>query len=824
MNTHPLSRYLLGFLLFLSAFSLKAQQTVVTGQFFDKSSGETLPFGIVQFLDTKIGATSDVDGKFRIASYYATDTLVCTLVGYKTKKIRIKRDQVQDIRIEMETSNIGLQEVVIKYDKDQENPAHPIIRRVIAHKKINDREKLLAYQYEAYNKVEFDLNNLSDEFKNRKIIKPFKFVFDHIDSTGEKTYLPIFITEAISDFYYRKNPKSSLEIIKATKVSGIENESVSQFLGDMYQNLNIYDNNIIAFGRSFISPISNSGFVYYKYFLTDSAFIGNDFCYQIEFKPRRKQEPTFEGTLWINDTTYAVKKLEASIAEDANINFIKKFFVRQEFDQVEREVWMLRKDQLVVDFSLTNKTMGLYGRKTSTYRNHVINNELDNKFYNNKDNITLTKDFDQKTEAYWDTARHEGLSLQEKAIYTMVDSVQNVPQFRTYIDLLNFLINGYEIVGKFEIGPYFTFYSYNPVEGNRIRFGGRTANTLSKKILFEGYGAYGFRDERFKYGGGFTYIFQKQPRTTFGAFTKYDVEQLGQSQNALRNDNVLSSFFRRNPARKLTLTEEYRAHFEHEWFLGLTNRLSFRYRTMQPLGILQYERYNQEGKLEQLPEVKTSEVGLYTRFAYKERFVYGEFERVSLGTDYPVFELQYVKSIPGIAGGFYNYQKLIAGIEDEIKLGIFGRTEYRFEAGKVFGLAPYPLLEIHKGNETFFYDDYAFNTMNFFEFVSDEYASAFVTHHFDGFFLNRFPLLRKLKWREVASLKAVAGHYNPNNSKELILTDNIFTLNHGPFVEAAVGIENIFKFVRVDALYRLRYLDNPNIVRIGLRLKLQFEF
>ncbi len=816
--------FLLSLFLTFSGSLLFGQQTIVSGQILDSKTKETLPFVTLHFVDTKIGTNANADGKFEIATYYASDSLEFQIVGYKTKRVKIKKDQNQTIVVNMETDAVGLQEVVIRYDKEQENPAHPIIRRVIANKKINDREKLGAYQYEAYNKVEFDLNNLSDEFKNRKIIKPFKFVFDHIDSTGEKSYLPIFITEAISDFYYRKNPKSSFETIKATKVSGVENESVSQFLGDMYQNVNIYDNNIIAFGRSFISPISNSGFTFYKYYLTDSMMIGDNFCYQIEFKPRRKQEPTFEGTLWINDTTYAVKRVEASIAADANINFIKQFAVSQEFEQVEKEVWMLKKDHLVVDFNLTKQTMGLYGRKTTSYRNHIVNQPKEDKFYNNKDNINLENDFANKSETYWDTARHGELSTQEKAIYTMVDSIKNVPQFRTFIDVLNTLINGYQILGPIELGPYFTFYSYNLVEGNRIRFGGRTANTLSKRILLEGYGAYGFKDEKLKFGTGFTYVINKKPRDVFGGYVKHDIEQLGQSQNALRNDNVLSSFFRRTPARKLTMTREYRGYFEHEWFLGLTNRLSFRYRTMEPRGILKYERYNQEQQLETVKSLRTAEVGLYTRFAFKERFVYGEFERVSLGTDYPTFELQYVKSVPGVNQNTFNYQKLIAGVEDEVKLGIFGRTQYRLEAGKVFGSAPYPLLEIHKGNETFFYDDYAFNSMNFFEFVSDQYASAFVTHHFDGFFLNRFPLLRKLKWREVASIKGVVGHYSQKNSADLILTDNIFTLNRGPFLEAAIGIENIFKFVRVDALYRLRYLDNPNIVKFGIRMKFQFDF
>lgn len=816
-------RFLATLFLCLSALATIGQQTRVFGTVYDKATKESLPFATLQFLDSKIGVNADANGKFDLSSYYATDSLVITMVGYAPQRVKVKKDQSQEFNIYLEPSSKALNEVIIRVDKNAENPALAIMRRVFANKKINDREKLLAYQYEAYNKVEFDLNNLSDKFKDRKIIKPFKFIFDHIDSSGEKPYLPIFISEALSDFYFRKNPRATLEKIKATKISGVENRSVNQFLGDMYQNLNVYDNNITAFGRSFISPVSTSGFIYYHYYLMDSLMIDNSYCYQIEFKPRRKQEPTFEGTLWINDTTYAIKRMEATIAGDANINFIRNFFVKQEFDQVEKEVWMLKKDQLVVDFAPGKGSTGLYGRKTTTYRNHVINQPLPDANYV-KDNIQMVGDFDKKNDQFWDTARHEQLSLQEQTIYTMVDSVKNVPQFRSYLDLLNFIVNGYRVVGNFEIGPYFTFYSFNPIEGNRVRFGGRTSDAFSRRLLLEGYGAYGFHDEVVKYGGGATYIIKRQPRTSVGGYFKHDIEQLGQSQNALRNDNVLASVFRRNPSRKLTMTTEYRSFIEHDWFTGFSNTLGFRYREMEPRGDLRYEKPGIGGELVPVSLIKTAEISLYTRYAFDEKFVYGDIERVSLGTDWPVFELQYSQSIPGIGGNKLNYQKLVGAVKDESKLGIFGRFQYRIEAGKVFGRAPYPFLEIHKGNETFYYDDFAFNTMNFFEFVSDEYVQTFLTHHFDGFFLNRFPLLRKLKWREVASMKGVIGRFNPQNTLDLILTDNIYNLNRGPYLEAAVGIENIFKFVRVDALYRLRYLDHPNITKFGVRFKLQFEF
>lgn len=801
------------------------QKTRVEGSITDAVTGEELPFVNVSFQGTKIGTTSKIDGTYLLESYYSSDSVEFSFVGYKTKAVKIKRDQAQTVSVKLESSDVELGEVVVKFDKKKENPAHPIIRNVIANKKINDREKLSAYQYEAYNKVEFDINNLdTEELKDRKLMKPFSFIFDYVDSTGEKPYLPIFITEAITDFYYRKNPKSQFEYIKATKVSGIENQSVSQFLGDMYQNVNIYDNNIVAFNRSFISPISSSGFMFYKYYLTDSSYIDNQYCYKIQFQAKRKQEPTFEGALWIHDTTYAVKEVEATISEDANLNFINKFWVKQEFDQVEPEVWMLTKDNLVVDFNIAKKAAGFYGRKTSTYKDFVINEEKENSFYSNVDNIALADDVNDKTKDYWDAARHETLTAQEKKIYHMIDSIKTVPQFTTILDIINIAVNGYYIAGPIEIGPYSKIYSFNPVEGNRFRIGGRTSNKFSTNLMLEGYLAYGLRDEELKYGGGVTYFFSKKPRVHMYAGYMNDVEQLGLSANNFSQDNLLSSVFRRNPANKLMFTERYKSYFDYEWFPGFNTRLSLKHETLRPLGVLTYERLTPENQITTVPQITNAAVSFYTRFAYKEKFVYGEFERISLGTKYPIIEAQYSKAFPGLSGSEYTFQKVELAVKHHFKLGIWGRTQWRLEGGMIEGNAPYPLLEIHNGNETFWYDDYSFNTMNFFEFVSDRYASLSATHHFEGFFLNRIPLLRRLKWREVVSAKALVGSYNMENSQLLTLTDNIYTLNKGPFYEAAIGIENIFKFIRLDALWRLSYLDNPNIVKFGIRMKFQFQF
>ena len=344
-----------------------AQNYTITGKVFDAESKEPLPFVPVLIKGTTVGATTDFDGNYSITTSKLADSIVSSYVSYKKLVRPIKRGETQIVNMPMILEGVNLLEVVVKAG---ENPAHRIIRNVIANKQYNNKRKLDAYQYETYNKVEFDLNRIPKEMREKKIFKPIKFVFDNVDSlnSGEKPSLPIFITEAISDIYYRSNPTLKKEVIRASKITGIENTSVTSVMGDMYQNINIYDNHILVFGKDFVSPISDNGLFYYKYYLEDSLFIGSTRCYQIRFKSKRPQELCFSGNMWISDSTWAVKRIEMSIPKEANINFINAANVIQEFMHID-STWMLSKDRLIIDFALSKNQVGIYGRKTTSYKN-----------------------------------------------------------------------------------------------------------------------------------------------------------------------------------------------------------------------------------------------------------------------------------------------------------------------------------------------------------------------------------------------------------------------------------------------------------------------
>ncbi len=809
-----------------------AQTTKVSGRIFDSESKEPLPFVNVLFKGTKIGTSSDFDGNFSVSTTENVDSILFSYIGYIPKSKSVKKGQSQEIKVELQVNSVALKEVVIK---PGENPANILFRKVVKHKDENDLKKLDAYQYETYNKIEIDINNISQKMKKRKLLKPFDFVFNNIDSTNkdEKPSLPMFITETLSDYYFKKSPKFKKEIIRASKVAGIKNESVSQVLGNMYQQVNIYDNAILVIDKNFTSPLSDNGLLFYRYYLIDSLFIDNHWCYHLQFKPRRKQELAFIGNMWIADTTFAVKRLEMSIPDDANINYIVALNVIQDYNLVGKN-WMLSKDKLVIDFALLDKKMmGVYGRKTTSYKNIIINQAKEDNFYSKTANLIVEEGAGDKDNKFWESARHDTLSKNEESIYHLVDTIRTLPAFKRYSDLVKTLYGGYYVYKMIELGPLFSTYSTNTIEGSRVRIGGRTSNSFSKWFELNGYVAYGFKDEKYKVGAGFRWMLQKKPTRQMLAFNyKNDYEILGQNANAFRQDNLFVSLFRRNPLSNLTQVEQYRGFYDKEWFNGFNTRLIVGHRIMTPLGTTQYNSNEFFGDTLNIANIKSSEIGINIRFAYGERFLDGEFDRVSLGTKSPIFQVQFTEGFKGVLKSNYDYKKIIINMEDRIRINPIGYTNYVLQYGKIFGKVPYPLLELHPGNETFAYDFYSFNLMNYFEFVSDEYASAFVSHHFDGFFLNRIPLLRKLKLREVATGRAVIGKVSDTNRNAIIFPNNLFTFNQAgytsslfahnkPYVEVAAGIENILKFFRVDAVWRLSYLNHPNIAKFGIRATVQ---
>ncbi len=811
-------------LLIILLFSIvsQAQITKISGTIRDKETKETIPFVILSFKGTHIGTTSNADGFFYLETSVKVDTLEVICIGYQSLSVKTEAFKNNELNLELSPSSVDIEEVTIVAGK---NPAILLMKKVIKRRKQNNPERLLAYSYEQYNKLQLDINNFKynpDFAKNKKTLK-YKSILDNIgtDTITGKTYLPVLISETLSDYYYQKRPRKEKEIIKAVKISGIENTSLMQFTGQMYLDINLYKNYIKIFEKQFVSPIAVNSLLVYDYYLTDSTFINKKKYYKLIFKPKRKQEYTFDGYMWIADNFFAVKEIKANLSRSVNLEFIKSINFSQKYEVINDSIFFPANETTLIDFNLTDFTPGYFGKKITSRKKIKINPEYEDKFFSKtipQELITL-ENAGQADSTYWKSVRHEKLSDQEQQIYKTVDFVKNIPAFKTVANTIKMLSFGYYEIGKFEYGPYFKTYSRNEIEGHRFRIGGRTSSAFSKKTEYSGHIAYGTLDKKFKYGIGFKYRISKNPWVVLSSSYNSDMVQLGASPNAFTEDNIISTVISKEANKDLLLQDKFKIGIEKEWFKGLISEVKFSYKNLYPSEFIKFTDYNDNA----VTSLRTSEIILNTHLAYNEKYLESDLSRIFLGSKYPVFDISYSFAPEGLFKNSYNYHKITVNVEQSIFLGFIGKFNYSVEAGKIYGTVPFPLLKLHEGNQTYIFDPYSFNLMNYYEFASDKWLSVYAEHHFQGLFLNKIPLVRKLKMREVLYGKGVIGSLSDENKNEFNFPTTLSDLST-PYIEAGIGIENIFTFFRVDAIWRLTHNDKPDNSKFGIRASFQAQF
>ncbi len=829
--------------LFIDSISIKPEvkkenkKFVIEGIVNDYTTAEPLSFATVFFAGSGVGLRADIDGKFRLETeIFPNDTLMVSILGYAKKAIRIDTTlSYQKLNIVMERGAVQIRDVIFKYDR---NPGLTLVKKVIKNKPLNNYDKASNYSYEVYNKLEMDINKIPKKsFKQSPILKKFDFVQNFIDSTSEdKPFLPLFLTETISDYYYQKKPKKTKEFIKGSRISGYKNQSVSQMLGSMYQNINFYDNSIPIFNVGFVSPIANDAALFYKYEITDTQWVNNKLCYQVAFMPKRSGEHTFNGDFWVHDTDYAIQKMNMIVTKEQNINWVNKVTMMQEFTCLEDTLWFLTKDKFYVDFLPPHgdKIAGFLGRKTTTYKNIVVNSDeivniIEGK--KNRADTELDKDALNKDENYWNTVRHDSLTKNEKAIYKMIDTIQSLPVYKKYYNIFYLLGTGIKEVGPLEIGPVYNFYSRNSVEGPRFRISLGTTPKLFKNIYLKAYIAYGTLDQRIKYNASALWLLKRHPRRYIYAEYKHDIDNsVSQYDEAGSLDNIFSTIGRKsNVPWKLAFVDKKRVEYYHSYFNGFSTMLSFEQKQFTPysplphLGIF----YTSDG----LPSttINTTEIGLECRFAYKEQFVEGNYYRTSLGTKYPIIKLYAGLGLKNVLSGDYAYTKLRLTVSDNIKIKRAGSVYYNLFAGKVFGTMPYPILEVHPGNEFYYYNLHAFSMMYRYEYISDLYTGAIIEHSLGSLFFKYIPYVKKLKMRTFWNVKGVYGNLSTANQLLNFNKGYYFqSLAKSPYLEVGTGIENILKVLRVDFVWRILPYRTPTndsyYRRFGIFGSMKFAF
>jgi hypothetical protein len=812
-------------------------QTKVSGIVLDKSK-QPVPFANIVFKGSNTGTVTNEDGRFYLESPNNYQTLVISSVGFSEKEITLAKSVNYNFTIELSEQET-LKEVVVYTGKTSKknNPALDILRKIWEKKRKNGLYQFNQYQMEKYEKVEFDINSIDSAYRKQKIFKGMEFIFDHVDTskiTG-KTYLPIFVNEKLADVYGDNKIAKIKEVVKANKTSGFEgNQQILSFIKDLYSDYNIYNNYITLFYKTFTSPLSRTGIDVYNYVLRDSAYIDKKWCYNIVFYPRRKNELTFKGDFWVNDTTFAIKKINMAVTKSANINWVKDIYVEQEFDVLNDSIFLLTKDYLMTDFAFNkkDKSKGVYGKRTTYYQNHKFNIEKPSKFYKEEVNFVDNEVY-KKSDDYWEENRFEKLSKDEQGVYKMLDTLKTVPAFKRLTDLVTILSSGYINYNGFDFGPIFSTFGYNEVEGFRTQIGGRTYFGPNDTWRVQGFTAYGFQDQKFKYGFAGKWMIEKKNRIIISGGNRRDIEQLGSSltttNDILARNYGSSTFFTTGSNGKLTNVGLTNAYIAIEPIKNITFQTGVTYKTLEsasPVFSLDYYTTlpsvaNPAGVVKS--NTTQSEFNIQAEFTPNRRTIAYGVERYVANNPYSTFFINYSQGYKGIINSDFNYKKIEIYYKQPIIIGPLGRTNLILELGKTYGTIPLGLLSIVPGNQTFFTIDNTFSNLNYYEFITDTYATFQWNHDFNGRLFARIPFMRKLNWREFVGVKAAYGTVSDAN-RAINASGLVYVAPENPYWEYNAGIGNIFKVFRLDFAWRGNYLDTPNTNRFTVKGSFGFYF
>ena len=825
----------LGFLLLLPYLLLG--QTKVSGIVVD-TDNQPVPFANVLFKGSQQGVVTNEDGHFYIESQNTYSAIIVSFEGFQTKEVALPKLVNYNFKIKISDGQ-KLKEVVVFRGKTSKknNPAIDILRKIWERKRKNGLYMFNQYQMEKYEKVEFDMNSIDSAFMKSKIFKGMEFIFKHVDTskvTG-KTYLPVFINEALYDVYGDNKNKKKKEILKGNKNSGLNNnDGVNTFIKDLYSDYDIYNNYLTFFDKSFTSPLSRTGIDVYNYVLRDSAFVGRKWCYNIVFYPRRKNELTFKGDFWVNDTTYAVKNINMAVTKSANINWVKDIYIEQDFDVVNDSVFLLTRDYMMSDFALSKeeKSKGVYGKRTSLFRNHQFNIEKPSKFYQEEVNFIDNAVY-KRPDEFWEEHRFEKLNKDELGVYKMLDTLKTVKEFKQMYSLVSIIGTGYVRFDGYDYGPVLSTVGYNQVEGFRLRVGARTYFGSSDTWRLQGYTAYGFKDDKFKYGLSGKWMIEKNKRVIISAGNRRDVEQIGASLTA--TNDVLGRSFASSGLFTLgsnnKLSNVYLTNFaiEVEPIKQVVFQLGMSYRTLASassvfsLGYYSVlpDVFGNGGVIEN--EVQQSELNCHVEYTPKRKTIGFGVERKDTTNPYSRFFVSYTKGLKGFLTSDFNYEKLQIYYKWPLVIGPIGKANLTVEVGKTFGKVPLGLLSVVPGNQTYFSIQNTFNNLNFYEFVTDEYATFQLEHHFQGKIFARIPLVRNLNWREIIGFRSVYGKISEAN-KAINASGLAYKAPEEVYWEYSAGIGNIFKVFRVDFSWRGNYLNMPDANKFVVKAAFGFYF
>jgi hypothetical protein len=783
---------------------------------------------------TNINTISKQDGHFAFLLLKWYDSLEITCIGFRPFTADLQHGQTSKLRITLSHANEYLSRVLVSVAK---KPARSFMQKVIEHKPGNDPARFKEFAYRHYTRTELDLHNIDYRKADGKGLKSMMLqTYGYLDSSAAKDGdLPIYFSEKLASVYHSVSPDLDRENIIAKKNLGLKTDQLAVKLNKFHFHYNIYKDWLPLFEQMYVSPLNSNGFQYYQYFQGDTIVDKGDTLLKVRFEPLHGHERAFAGVLWINTQTFAVQSLDMHLSKKANINFINNLNYTENYtsvyDSLENSwVYMPGSYSCDIEFQSGLALLGIPVPESNNSLKFIIKNttvtDRLNLHPSSVSSLRATIQNEQTThwdkpDSFWLANRPDSLTVHEKNIYKMVDTLQGNRRFQGNIKLIAFAGSGYWDAGNLvRLGPYTSFLSSNPLEGNRIRLGAWSMEGLSKTFSIYGYGAYGTKDRSLKGVVGLKQVWNasRWTKTTLSYGSDYDLSI--DRDDELDEDNIINSLLRKNLPYYKIYTREVLLRHEQYLSPNWSAKLSVNYRELAPAFNFSYRPIDPKSDKPfdnvYSTVLPVSEVSVNLRYAHNERTRIFNYDLMHLGCFSPIVTAGYAYGFE-YGKSMFNFHKINLSVEQRLRLPPKSTLYYKMEGGMIFGTLPFLLLDNPAGNQYYVASRYLFNTMSPYEFSADQYLSLHTRLNLGGLLLDHIPMIQKLGWRERFSFNAYWGAMREEN-KVYNKTANIPLMNKGPFMEASAGIENIFHLLSIEYYRRLSYLNTAQSNRGGVYL------
>lgn len=849
-------------LLLLGPVVAEAQQTTtaVQGRVRDAETNEPIPFVQIVFEGTTIGTETDMDGKFSISNTQGLTKLQFRMMGYEAQTFKAVQGKTKKrVTVKMVPRGKTLQAVEITAKKGgsrysrKHNPAVELVKKVIAHKEENRLEHVDQYHRQVYERLSMSLDDFNPDFEGKRIWRKLNFLEKYIDETefDATPILCVSMREALAEESYRKDPSLKRRLVKGKRMEGLdevmEDEGMDANIQAMFTPVDIYDGDIELMLNHFTSPLSPVlAVTFYKYYITDTTFVDGQKCVELSFVPANQQSYGFTGRMYVSldlDSTFALTKYVMTVSPHVNLNFVRDLSIVQTFHRDSAGHYLPYRCDTYGRMYISKRIQELYVHQMRVYTEYDLSDTADmladSLFSVFEHEVVLPRKDLLRYKSEFNARRPVKLTAKETVLDSMWIELRRLPEFRVLKATGEVLASGYipthrkRSESRFDLGPVFNFLSYNHQEGWRVRLGGMSKATLSPRHFLEGYVAYGFRDQRPKTNLTYTYTFDDKdrhvheaPYSSISLNATYELETPGQSYDNFDRDNIFSSS---DKELNVQYVAQALLRFRKEWKSHLRFDTWLAARRYEPAGSLEYLQYQADGSLKRVDYFTEGE--FHVGLSFTPNFAAGTRRRETqsnLRRDAPTISLSHNVNL---VDGETLIQSTSFSADKRFWLSSFGHIDAKVVSGVIWNRAPYTRLYIPSGNANLFLATNAFNTMRPMEFIMDQYVAFFATYHLKGWILNRIPLINRLRLREVVGFNFLYGGLSTKNDFYSDPT-GLYKMPEGtqpfgttPYMEYSIGVENILKFLRVDFVRRLSYLDGLEgwdrwFVRIDLKFQL----